>query len=182
MSDALRMPTAHETRQRAAAHQFVRLLREWTPEREPRDVEEMAGRLVEMLGVYAGEVECRAKMAEAMVRNYTLNSLLHRHPMEPPPLLHPAYKDDVEAMARAIYDVEVARGDRASSVLIKAFCGLPGVKATPESIRESNDIEPFERCADEWREYAAAALAAYLAAHAPGSPQTTDTLNQGAEK
>lgn len=162
MTDALQMPTQHETRQRAAALRIFRLLHEWAPEREPRDVEELVGRLVEFLGVYATEVETRAKMAESMVRNYTLNGLLHRHPLEPPPMLHSAYKDDVEAMARAIYDAEVARGDRASSVMIKAFCGLPGVKATPESVREANALEPYEDCADEWREYAAAALAAYL--------------------
>jgi len=161
MSQVIDMPTAHDTRRRYAGYQLMRLLGEWAPERDSRDLEDMTGRIVEMLGVYAAEVECRAQIAEATLRKYALNSVLLAHPMQPP-TLHPAYADQVEAMARAIYDVEVARGDRASSVMIKEFCGLPGVKATPESIRESNALEPYERCADEWREYAAAALAASL--------------------
>ena len=105
MSQVIDMPTAHDTRRRYAGYQLMRLLGEWAPERDSRDLEDMTGRIVEMLGVYAAEVECRAQIAEATLRKYALNSVLLAHPMQPP-TLHPAYADQVEAMARAILAVK----------------------------------------------------------------------------
>lgn len=177
----LTMPSHNETRRRYMTMQVMHILAEFARCEDPTElenVEEATKRILDMRDFFDADLEARAAFDEAALRKMLLTSLLMQPgPFKPPPFA-PQYADVIEAVARAIYDVEVARGANASSVLIKMMVGKPGSKATPESLQDCMRIETFEESADSWREYATSAVAAYLAhqvcksasAHCPSTP------------
>lgn len=182
----MEMPTQHDTRRRYFGMTLFHTLREWArcehPE-EPENLEEITKQILNLRDLFNADIEMRLQMAEATIRKYQLHTIILQPGPMKPPLFAPQYKDAIEAVARAIYDVELARGERASSVLINMMVGKPGSKATPESIRENCRIEPFDHCADEWREYAVSAVAAHLAhlqsGNASNSPLPSKTDDAG---